>query len=158
MKHSYLTARKLKTPAPVVAQELEHIYSRDGGIQPQAVVEAARPETSPLHPEFEWDDSIAAEAYRCDQARNVIRAVILAPEIERNERFQPVRAFVTVYDESTGRVYKPLLAVAADANERNQVLSRLRNELLGIQRRYADTLVALGMMAALEDFQERLAS
>ena len=158
MRHAYLTSHKLKTPAPIVAAELEHIFARDGGIQPQAVVDAARPETSPLHPEFEWDDSAAAEAYRCDQARSVIRAVILAPEIEHNETFQPVRAFVTVYHEDTGRMYKPLLAVAADTNERDQVISRLRNELLGIQRRYADTLLALDLMIPLNDFQERLAS
>lgn len=39
------------------------------------VVEAARIETSPLHRYFEWDDDAAAEAYRIEQARRLIRSV-----------------------------------------------------------------------------------
>lgn len=40
---------------------LEDLRRRDGLLQPAAVVEDARDESSPLHPLFEWDDRKAAE-------------------------------------------------------------------------------------------------
>ena len=49
-----------------IAQELERIArsAPDGVLTPSAVVESARDEGSPLHDKFEWDDGVAAEAWR----------------------------------------------------------------------------------------------
>jgi hypothetical protein len=54
---------------------IKKLESRSGKLTPLQVLEAARPEESPLHDFFEWDDSAAAEAYRIDQARELIRRV-----------------------------------------------------------------------------------
>jgi hypothetical protein len=48
---------------------------RRGLLQPFDVVEAARDPGSPLHDSFEWNDSVAAERYRLEQARRLIRTV-----------------------------------------------------------------------------------
>lgn len=61
--------------ADVVGVTLETIEVRDGSIKPAAVVDAARPEESQIHPCFEWNDPIAAEEWRKQQARNLIRSV-----------------------------------------------------------------------------------
>lgn len=55
----------------VALAELEIV----GRFAPNDVVEAARDEDSPLHAFFEWDDSLAAEAHRVEQARRLIRSV-----------------------------------------------------------------------------------
>jgi len=55
---------------------------RSGILTPSAVVDEARPEDSPLHAAFEWDDSIAAEKYRLEQARRLLRQVGLFIERE----------------------------------------------------------------------------
>lgn len=47
----------------------------DGVLTPSAVVDAARNPNSSMHAQFEWDDSEAAEAYRLQQARALIRRV-----------------------------------------------------------------------------------
>lgn len=44
----------------------------EGRLTPNAVVEAARAITSPLHRFFTWDDAEAAEAHRREQARKLI--------------------------------------------------------------------------------------
>lgn len=56
-------------------EALKAIMKRNGGLlRPQAVVDEARDEKSPLHNAFEWDDGVAAEKYRLDQAQRLIRS------------------------------------------------------------------------------------
>ncbi len=43
----------------------------------EIVVNSARDESSPLYPLFEWDDSICAEKYRKEQARAVMKNIVL---------------------------------------------------------------------------------
>lgn len=55
---------------------LESLAERDGGrLTPDAVVEAARDPTSPLHDHFTWDDTLAAQKCRLDEARTLIRSI-----------------------------------------------------------------------------------
>jgi hypothetical protein len=39
-----------------VEQVVNDIYLRDGDVKPSTLVEAARPESSPAHGAFEWND------------------------------------------------------------------------------------------------------
>lgn len=61
----------------MVRDELERLEDQAGRLTPSIVIEAAKDEQSPLHGYFEWDDSIAAENYRLEQARTLIRSVVL---------------------------------------------------------------------------------
>lgn len=58
-------------------EQREYLLSldRDGEITADEVLEAARPPASPIHDLFEWDDLVAGEAHRLDQARDLIRRV-----------------------------------------------------------------------------------
>ena len=59
-----------------VAERLEEIRLKNGGVlRPTDVVGAARDPKSVLHDEFEWDNSVAAERFRIDQARTLISSV-----------------------------------------------------------------------------------
>jgi hypothetical protein len=64
---------RAKITEQTVAALEEVRLSHDGKLRPPDVVNAARPEESPLHSHFEWDDSEAAEEYRLYQARYLIR-------------------------------------------------------------------------------------
>jgi len=50
---------------------------RAGKLTAEDVVGEARKKTSPLHDFFEWDDSKAAESWRLEQARGLIRSVLV---------------------------------------------------------------------------------
>lgn len=65
-----------------VRETIKALEDADGRITPEAVIEAARDEGSPLHQQFEWDDSKAAHGYRLEQARTLIRSVKLLVTIE----------------------------------------------------------------------------
>lgn len=69
--------------------EVRRLAARnDGRVTPKLVVDTARDKKSPLHPYFEWDDRKAGEVYRLDQARTLIRSVVITqePEIVRDLR------------------------------------------------------------------------
>lgn len=66
-----------KVPASIAGKVCNDLKNSKKGLTPETLVEASRPENSPLHPEFQWDDSIAAEKYRCYQARKLIQNVVV---------------------------------------------------------------------------------
>jgi len=90
----------------VVGLAFEKITPAKGPVTPESVVDAARPEKAPLHPVFEWDDTLAAENYRKGQARTLIRALVVI----RPESDLPTDAYVYVpkaVSETEGPGYYP---------------------------------------------------
>lgn len=87
-RDSYRTPKGVS--AEVAAEELAAIHEREGALTPPVVVEAARPKDATLHPVFEWDNKKAAEAYRINQARNLIRAVEIVTTTDGKESAAPV--------------------------------------------------------------------
>jgi len=61
-------------PADVAAAELERIR-KEQGLTAEAIVAEAEPDSSPLHPAFQWDDVEAGHEYRLIQARRLARSV-----------------------------------------------------------------------------------
>lgn len=74
-----------------VAGEVCDELSVDGKITPSDMVDASRPDDAPLHPEFEWDDSVAAERYRETQARAIIRHIITYVEMPDDDEKTVIR-------------------------------------------------------------------
>lgn len=91
--------------ADVVAAELSRIASERGGLDAAVVVDEARPKGSPLHPAFEWNDSVAAEEHRKMQARTLIRSVVV---VRGDNESTP--AFVRVKTEEAAD-YQPIETV-----------------------------------------------
>ncbi|MBX6387319.1 MAG: hypothetical protein IRZ07_30805 [Microbispora sp.] len=142
--------------AQVVGERLDAIRERDGGIMAEAVVDDARPVDSPLHPAFEWDDSVAAEKYRLDQARYLIRAVVIQrPDVEEP---RPVRAFVVVKESDGNEVYTSTITALSDEELRRQVLERALRELDAWRRRYDDLAELAEVLAAADRALETVGS
>lgn len=117
----------------VVKQALAAL-ERDGKILPHEVVEAARNPESPLHPHFEWDDSAAAESYRLEQARRLIRVHVVVSDTPTSAT---VRAFVSLTpDRKTGGGYRPISKVLDDVQMRKQLLKDALAELETFRRKY----------------------
>lgn len=137
MKYAAKSGSRLKINVQSAGERLEKIRKKhDGRLLPKDVVEDARPEKSLLHPQFEWDDSTAAEEYRRVQARELIRAIVVV-EVKDDGPKGPVRAFVHVLqngdDEET---YTHIDCVMSNPDLRDQLLDRAKEELLSWRRRY----------------------
>lgn len=70
---------------PSVSERLAVLYSKYGRLTPGLVVDDASSPDSPLHSHFEWDDSIAAQRHREDQARSLIRSVQIVLRTETTQ-------------------------------------------------------------------------
>lgn len=115
---------------------LQTIYDQRGVLTPALVVDEARPDDHPLHSRFEWDDSIAGEAYRRDQAHQLISSVrVVFGATKRGPK--DVRAFVAVpTGQSQQPNYMPVNdALSNDITERI-VLQEFERALATLKRRY----------------------
>lgn len=117
----------------IIGEALEKIAEEHKGeLTPKAVVEVARTKTHPLHPHFEWNDNIAAEAYRLDQARNLIRIVRVE---DASTDDGTARAFISINDgDSTA--YRPLDLIKKSADLQLALLKQADKELQAFERRY----------------------
>lgn len=80
--------------AEVAAGIVQEIHATHGSVTPEAVVEVARPVDAPLHPAFEWDDSVAAEAYRENQARGLLGKLVVSYRRDDGSATPPTRFLV----------------------------------------------------------------
>lgn len=105
---------------PEVALEVCNELFQQDNLTPQALVDVSRPVDAPLHEAFEWDDRKAANEYRKEQARHIIRCIVYENDSEES---QPERVFVNIYSEDSGRKYEPLEVVLKN-NEKTEYLLR----------------------------------
>lgn len=135
-------SRNYAISAQVVGETVERLGNLNGGFcPPSALVEEARPDDHELHILFEWDDSVAAEAHRRQQARQVINSVRVVPAIEDGSAPAPsFPAFVSVtkVDENgVTRGYRPLSVVVDQPDEYRQVLAEANAAFAALRRRFA---------------------
>lgn len=135
--------------AAVVAAALERIRKRTGneGTQAAELVEEASNPSSPLHPCFEWNDSAAAAAHRVNQARALVRNVVV---VEYRSPAQPpkvVQAYASVPNADGVKRYTAMSAILDDEEKKWAMLTEARTQLLGWCRRYE----ALAELAGLAD-------
>lgn len=133
MQFAWKDGSRIKLDPNAVGQELARIQN-DHGLTPEVVVEAARSPESPLHQGFEWDDSIAAAQYRLDQARYLLRMVVIVED----KKQPPIRAFVSIQNSDQKRVYRDVGTVLSDAYLREQALEQALRDLDAFQRKYRD--------------------
>lgn len=111
--------------AKLIGRELVEMAEEGIPRSPANILDRARAEDSPLHPYFEWNDSVAAERYRIDQARTLVSSIMI---VERRTG-RPARAFYSIVEidenESRRRVYEQRSEVLVSDDKRRQVLSAI---------------------------------
>jgi hypothetical protein len=88
-------------------KEFKKIEKRFGKITPETVLEAARSKKALFHPLFEWEDSVAAEQYRLQQARTIINNIEITIISDGEEKTYPMLEIVP--SEDGRRQYKNIV-------------------------------------------------
>ena len=122
-------------PAQVVGETFEQIERRDGVLTKEAFLEASRPENSPTHKCFEWDDSVAAEKYRLTQSRMIINSIAVTITKANGEE-QKAPAFVNVEIKTDSGKYKNIEVAMNNESEKAIVLQNALNELKQFEKKY----------------------
>lgn len=109
-----------------IKQALEAL-AVDGLLKPSSVVDAARNPDSPLHGHFCWDDTEAAEKWREEQARQLIRNIRII--VDLNEPVE-VRAYVSLpADREAGNGYRKMMDVVSSDFMRRQLAEEIGNKI-----------------------------
>jgi hypothetical protein len=116
--------------------ELLAVHQQHGKLTPQLVVDTARDPEHPLHSRFEWNDAVAGESWRRQQAHELIRkAKVVYREADESQPEKSVRAFVAIRAEE-GHVFDPVEEVAQDPFRRRLVLADMEREWKALLARY----------------------
>ena len=122
-----------------VAGVLQALYDEHKALTPELVVDAARPEDSLIHDQFEWDDQVAGEQHRLSQARRLIRTikVTYAKDLDGTAR-QVNRYQSTRVDAAPGsRVYRDVGDIVQNQLEYQMLLRQMEIDWARFQRRYS---------------------
>jgi len=115
--------------APRTVEVLTEIHLRYGHLDAETVVAEARSKKSPLHQYFDWDNKVAGEKWRLEQARSLIRrAIIVVGEPEKK-----VRAFVHVRSANS---YKPVEDVWKSPSWAEEVEATFRRDAQAFSARW----------------------
>lgn len=151
---------KFNLPAQTVGEKLEEITQRYGAVTNKNFVEESRPEDSTTHSLFEWNDSIAAEKWRLDQARRIIGAVKIVvqnPSTETSKETYSVRAYVNkeVDDSRTQAAYVPFEHAMHNkgGDYRDIVVANAKRELREFANKYRIYSEFAKVIVAIEELE-----
>ena len=172
-KHYSWCVKNTSVSADVAGAVMEQLEKEHGCVTKSNFLEASRPEDSPTHKLFEWDDTKAAEKYRLGQSRFYISNLrIVVEEIKADEKpisvqsFKsedgkdvPVttRAFVSVSDTQRGRAeYVNIERALSDEDMRKNVLRNALLELKEFEGKYSRYKELSSIFDAIDNFEEEL--
>ena len=140
-----------KASPQVVGERFELLKKENGLLSPQIIVDDARPIEAPLHPCFEWEDKIAAEEYRKQQAGKMLRHLIIV--IKKNKTDLQTRAYVNIKTEE-GRGYIPINIVLSQPDLKEQLLETALKDIEIWQNKY-NTLKELSSLYEVINKEKR---
>jgi hypothetical protein len=114
-------------------QHLQAIRDDRGTLTPAVVVETARNPDHPLHNRFEWDDTLAAEQWRLEQARQLLKVTFRVNLSKPTD----LRAFIV--QKSGGMAHSehvPTEEVLADPFAAELLLRQMKRDWQIFKRRY----------------------
>lgn len=146
--YEWHSAARIKADANAAGKQFEEL-AETKGLTAETLLEANRPEGAPLHSEFEWDDTTAAEEYRKSQARYLIRSLMI---IREGENTQPVRAVFCVSDGG----YEPTEKILRAPEKKDLLLKQVARELQQIRNKYAELVQLAEVINAIDEFLARV--
>ena len=107
------------------------------------VLDSAEAPTSPLHSEFEWDDTAAAKQHRLLQARNLMNGIKVSITVMRDKKPQNVEySFMAAVQKPDGGGrrfnYTSTEYAMREPDLRAELLQNALLELAAFRRKYAD--------------------
>lgn len=127
VKHVWAEGSRMTGDVEVAAKVCDELEAK-GTFSAEALVDASRDKDAPLHDMFEWNDTVAAEKYRIEQAKKIIRSIVVVME----DKPMTYRAY-----SSTGqKVYVSTAKALSETRTREIILSTAKAELMAFKRKY----------------------
>lgn len=129
--------------------------SHDGHLKPEDIVSEATSKRSKLHKAFNWDDADAANEFRKDQARSMIRSLVV---YRREAPKEPMRLYEVTReptkDDPVRQVYATIEDICADPEKRAELFQTVLNDLVRCRRKYAQLREFASVFRAIDELLE----
>lgn len=122
-----------KADANKVGKEIELITEKT----PENIVDYARNEKTELHKIFEWNDSIASELYRKQQATTMLNNLVYIVREDIGSPAKEIKAFVNT---KKNEEYKPIEYVLKSPTEYNRMLEKATARLKAVRNQYSELI------------------
>lgn len=133
---------RMGADAQAVGEAVERLASRHGGVVPKEVFwREAQKKNHPAHGLFEWNVQKAAEAHWNDQARKILRTLVVV--VKEQEAPAYVKVEITDADGRSHEGFMRTDKAMGAPDAKAKVLADAIRQLRGLQRRYSvlsDTL------------------
>lgn len=126
---TYVTIVNTQPKDELALFEVLSAIEQQGKVNPEALVDKARPADSPIHHLFEWDDVVAGERYRLEQARLYIARIEYVAGPEREPYLVELQA-------SRPRPTRLDASCLTGIDMTMCSIERLQAELMDMQKRY----------------------
>lgn len=135
-RYEYRPGRERSTPVEIIAGEYERIREIEDGPPPaRRILDYARDEDNPLHGEFTWDDSIAGEQWRIQEAHELANCYFTI-ESEPDGKEVKLIGNYSITVEGGERGYEDPFKVWRDPSFQEDQLDNLRRALVAAVDRY----------------------
>ena len=133
-------------------QVMESIEERDGAVTAQSFLDESRPEDSPTHGCFEWNDYVAAEKYRLHQSHKAILDLVVT--IKSDDKTVRKPAFVNVNTRGKASYNNVMYAFSVEENKKN-VLANALKELESFKQKYASLAEMEEVIEAINEVERK---
>ena len=110
-------------------------FSKGKNISAFDVVESAKGKDSPLHDYFDWDNDVAGDKWRLEQAQCMIRSIEVK-YIGGDGKPEYIRMMYNLETEENKNMYIPVDEVFSSEIYREQLLERAYSEAISWKERY----------------------
>lgn len=153
--------------AKIIGPVLVELADR-GGVTARDVLDTGRSPQSPLHKYFEWNDEKAADIYRLEQARKIMRSIRVTytetnqSGAEESYSARIVQAMTVVPYEDKARQYHSFKTLHGDTLFAAKLLGSAIDDLKGWRRKYEPYVqmwdkfeqALIGVSNQIDEFEE----
>lgn len=138
---------------PEVAAEVMNGLAEKGTLNAETLVDVSKDENSPMHPEFDWDDTTAAHNWRLHQARNVINALVMIDDAEPEK--EPVRVFLKIESVNQNQ-YESTQVLVRTQTGRDAMIEQAERELKAFRAKYEAILTWTNAISNIDSAIEQI--
>lgn len=132
-----------KADAQLVADEIASIGD---SATPEQILDKARNPNTELHKCFEWDNEKAADAYRLQQARQVVCHLVIKETVAENR--PPIRFF---FKTESGGGYQPTQIILQDQDKHQELVASVMRDLIAIRNKYKNLAEFDSVFSAIDE-------
>ena len=130
-----------------VAGEMCAKLEKEGRLTAKNLLNENREKDAPLHDAFNWNDSEAAELFREEQARYIIRSIV----VKKENVAEPIRQFIHV--DVNENKYHSVDVLLSKVDTRDAVLRMALAELQAFRKKYQGLEELSKVFAAIDQLK-----